>query len=432
MEDPPSRVGASRNPPTDESSKGAATKAKAQGFLELGLDPWLVQALAQMTIHHPTEIQRECIPPTLAGRDIIGGAKTGSGKTAAFALPIIQKLSEEPFGVFALVLTPTRELAFQIADQFRVLGKYIKMRTQVVVGGADIATQVASLVNRPHIVVATPGRLGDLIRTANDALHLSHLQFLVMDEADRLLGPSFQDDLHLIFDRIPKKRQTLLYTATMNDTLLSLQNQTEDPARKPFVHVCPNDIATVSSLVQTYVLAPSQVRETYLFYLLTQRDLANHSTIIFVTKCVSSELLRLLLRHLKIKCASLHSQMTLNERRDSVRRFRSGEIPVLIATDVASRGLDIPTVRLVINYELPLDPTTYIHRVGRTARAGLGGRAVSIVSERDLHLVKQIEERVKCQMQKQRVVESKVSEFMSFVNTAKRAANMLIGWLQPA
>ncbi|KAJ2016853.1 putative RNA helicase, partial [Coemansia sp. S610] len=184
-------------------------------FRELGLDQWLVDSLGAMAITQPTEIQRACIKPTLEGRDIIGGAKTGSGKTAAFALPILQKLSEDPYGVFALVLTPTRELAYQIADQFNVLGKGVNIKVTVAIGGVDMMTQALELARRPHIVVATPGRLADHIESSSNAIHFQRVRYLVLDEADRLLTDTFAPDLAVIMDAIPRRRQTLLFTATM-------------------------------------------------------------------------------------------------------------------------------------------------------------------------------------------------------------------------
>ncbi|KAF9961210.1 hypothetical protein BGZ70_008337, partial [Mortierella alpina] len=191
-------------------------------FGQLGLASWLVNALKAMSISKPSEIQTKCIPEILAGRDVIGGAKTGSGKTAAFALPILQKLSEDPYGVFAVILTPTRELAFQIAEQFNVLGKTINLKDVVVVGGLDMMTQAIALSKRPHIIIATPGRLRDHINSSGDSMNLSRVKFLVLDEADRLLTETFADDLGGILEALPKKRQTLLFTATMTDAVLEL------------------------------------------------------------------------------------------------------------------------------------------------------------------------------------------------------------------
>ncbi|KAG0009911.1 hypothetical protein BGZ80_001941, partial [Entomortierella chlamydospora] len=345
-----------------------------------------------MSITSPSEIQTKCIPEILKGRDVIGGAKTGSGKTAAFALPILQKLSEDPYGVFAVILTPTRELAFQIAEQFNVLGKSINLKDVVIVGGLDMMTQAIALSKRPHIIIATPGRLRDHINSSKDAMHLSKVKFLVLDEADRLLTETFAEDLGGILEVLPKKRQTLLFTATMTDAVLELaQPNPEDATTNrpsssssssssssakppPFVYQCKTSVSTVSTLTQSYIFIPSHLRETYLTYLLRSDDFAKKSTIIFCGRCRTAE--------------------TLRERLNSLAKFRGGITSVLIATDVGSRGLDIPSVLLVMNYDIPRDPTDYIHRVGRTARAGRGGQAISIVTERDISLVQDIESRI--------------------------------------
>ncbi|RUP24981.1 hypothetical protein BC936DRAFT_138865 [Jimgerdemannia flammicorona] len=358
-------------------------------FAELGLNDWLVDSLRAMSIRAPSEIQSACIPPILAGRDVIGGAKTGSGKTAAFALPILQKLSEDPYGVFALVLTPTRELAFQIAEQFRVLGKSINAKESVVVGGLDMMKQALDLSRRPHIIIATPGRLRDHIQSSPNAVHLSRLRFLVLDEADRLLSSTFASDLETILSHVPSKRQTLLFTATMTESILAL----EHADNRPFVHRCNASVSTVATLEQRYVFVPSHVRETYLAYLLRCDEFEGRSTIVFCGRCATAEMVTVMLKELGVRCTALHSQMTQQERLDSLGKFRAEVIKVLVATDVGSRGLDIPTVQLVLNYDVPRDPTDYIHRVGRTARAGRGGQAVTIVSERDVQLVQNIEAR---------------------------------------
>ncbi|KAJ2811435.1 putative RNA helicase [Coemansia furcata] len=428
-------------------------------FRELGLDQWLVDALGAMAITQPTEIQRACIKPTLEGRDIIGGAKTGSGKTAAFALPILQKLSEDPFGVFALVLTPTRELAYQIADQFNVLGKGVNVKVTVAIGGVDMMTQALELARRPHIVVATPGRLADHIESSANAIHLQRVRYLVLDEADRLLTDTFAPDLATIMDAIPRRRQTLLFTATMTQSILDLRDRPSQATegegevpRVPFVHLCEADESTVASLVQNYIFVPSHVKEAYLVHLLmsnvgklekrARNRLADaqdtdsedekaakvgsvgqdKSIIIFVGQCKTAESLRVMLHELGFRVTALHSKMAQQERLNSLARFRAEAVRILIATDVGSRGLDIPSVELVINMHVPRDADEYIHRVGRTARAGRGGRAVTIMSERDIDLIHNIEERVGKKLELLPMSEKKVLDGMGKVLTAKRVA----------
>ncbi|KAJ2234788.1 putative RNA helicase [Coemansia sp. RSA 1722] len=422
-------------------------------FQALGLDQWLVDSLKAMAITQPTEIQRACIQPILRGQDIIGGAKTGSGKTAAFALPILQQLSEDPYGIFAVILTPTRELAYQIAEQFTVLGKGVNIKVSVVIGGVDMIAQALELARRPHIVVATPGRLADHIES-NNTMHLRGVRYLVLDEADRLLTDTFAPDLAVIMKAIPRERQTLLFTATMTESILALRDrprkQADGNSQRPFVHLCDTrEGSTVSSLVQNYIFVPSHVKEAYLVHLLmsnvsklekrsnslladdnsdddetsdTKPLGTDKSIIIFVGQCKTAETLRVMLFELGFRVTALHSKMPQQERLASLGKFRAQVVRILIATDVGSRGLDIPSVEMVINMHVPRDPDEYVHRVGRTARAGRGGRAVTIMSERDIKLIHNIEARVGKQMEELRLSESKVLEGMGKVLAAKRAA----------
>ncbi|CAO3659170.1 unnamed protein product [Umbelopsis vinacea] len=408
------------------SSEAALVRAKSNdtSFEDLGLSNWLVEALASLSIRKPSEIQKACIPSILANKDVIGGAKTGSGKTAAFALPILQKLSEDPYGIFALVLTPTRELAFQIAEQFRVLGRGVNIKETVVVGGLDMMQQALELSRRPHVVIATPGRLRDHIQSSSGAADLRRIKYLVMDEADRLLSDTFTEDLEVIFNNIPEKRQTLLFTATMTDSILALSEAEEDPKKRPFLYQCDTSISTVSTLDQYYVFVPSHVREVYLVHVLKSEDYTGKSTIIFCGRCKTAEIITVMLKELGIRCTALHSDMSQQERLNSLGKFRAQVIDVLVATDVGSRGLDIPTVELVLNYDIPRDPTDYIHRVGRTARAGRGGQALSIVSERDVQLIQNIEAKTNKQMEEYKINENKILEELSEVTTAKRVARM--------
>ncbi|KAJ3277029.1 hypothetical protein HDV01_000081 [Terramyces sp. JEL0728] len=396
-------------------------------FQNINVKPWLITALNQLSIKNPSEIQSACIPPILEGQDVIGSAKTGSGKTAAFALPILQKLGEDPFGVFALVLTPTRELAFQIAEQFRVLGTNIGLKQSVIVGGLDMMTQAIELAQKPHIVVATPGRLADHIKNSANAIHFKRIKFLVLDEADRMLTDNFADDLEVIFDVLPKKRQTLLFSATMTPEIEEIQFSS---AKKPFVYSCASRYDTVDQLDQKYLFIPSGVREAYLSYIL-QNDFAGKTVIIFASKPRGCEILRIMLKEMGLRSTSLHSQMSQNERLGSLAKFKSGIVPILISTDVGSRGLDIPTVQAVVNYELPADATDYIHRIGRTARAGRGGLSISIVTERDIQILLNIEEKTsnlkltsEKKMAEYAVPEKPVLELLNQVNLAKREASM--------
>ncbi|EIW61441.1 DEAD-domain-containing protein [Trametes versicolor FP-101664 SS1] len=430
----------------------------------MGISSALVGALSKLSINAPTEIQAACIPPLLQGRDCIGNAKTGSGKTIAFALPILQKLSLDPYGIFALVLTPTRELAFQIAEQFAVLGAPLSLRTAVVVGGIDMMAQALELGNRPHVVVATPGRIVDLLRSTSGEWDLSRIKFLVLDEADRLLTSSFAPELSYLFNILPKERQTSLFTATLTDAVERIADASPKPGKqKPFVHRMTARVETVETLKQYYILVPSHIREAYLYHFLCNPPESTHHlrrappekvkptkkgskakarpskkkasedpdaieqpppTIIFCMRPRTAAYLTHLLQTLHIRATALHSRLTQRERLSSLALFRASVVPVLVSTDVGARGLDIEDVALVVNWDLPAESEEYTHRVGRTARAGKGGLAVSFVTERDEERVLKVEERIGTKLAELDLPEGKVLEQLNTVATAKRLANM--------
>ncbi|KAJ3210644.1 hypothetical protein HK099_008194 [Clydaea vesicula] len=428
--------------------------------------------MTELSIKFPTPIQVNCIPEILNGKDVIGSAKTGSGKTAAFALPILQKLSEDPFGIFAVVLTPTRELAFQIAEQFKVLGTGINLKQVVVVGGLDMMQQAIELSKKPHIIIATPGRFADHIKSSHEAVDLRRLRFLVLDEADRLLSESFEEDLECILDNLPtNKRQTLLFSATMTKEIEELKFG----GNPPFVYSGNTRYDTVDKLDQRYLLIPFTVKDVYLVYCLKEKfgieqvekksdntivnghgkksivkkkkpnlkiqdeneennikselntSVEKKSLIIFGGKWKTCERLYLMLRELGFKCTALHSRLSQKERLASIAKFKGGIVPILITTDVGSRGLDIPTVSTVINYDLPADPTDYIHRIGRTARAGRGGVALSLITERDVEVLLNIEKSTKKKLiEFEGLIENEVLDLMNEVSVAKRVANLTL------
>lgn len=373
----------------------------SSSFEELGVSKWLCEALKSMKIFSPTLVQQGCIPKILQGYDCIGGAKTGSGKTIAFALPMLTRWSEDPVGIFGLVLTPTRELALQIAEQFAALGASLNIRISVIVGGEDIVKQAIELEKRPHFVIATPGRLADHILNSGEETisGLRRVRYLVLDEADRLLSNSFGKDLERCFAVLPSsaERQTLLFTATITDAVRSLKDRPTPKGKSPvYIHEVDtvDKVAIPSTLNVSYVFVPSYVKEAYLDSILSLEKYKDSTAIIFVNRTITAEILRRTLRKLEYRVASLHSEMPQSERTNSIHRFKATAARILIATDVASRGLDIPTVELVINFDIPADADDFIHRVGRTARAGRRGDAISIVTERDVDRVLGIEERI--------------------------------------
>uniref|UniRef100_A0A6Q2Z5X6 Probable ATP-dependent RNA helicase DDX49 n=1 Tax=Esox lucius TaxID=8010 RepID=A0A6Q2Z5X6_ESOLU len=390
-------------------------------FASLGLSDWLIQQCKQMGISKPTPIQENCVPPILEGRDCMGCAKTGSGKTAAFVLPVLQKLSEDPYGIYCLVLTPTRELAYQIAEQFRVLGKPMGLRDCIIVGGMDMIKQALELSKKPHIVVATPGRLADHIRSS-DTFSIKKIQFLILDEADRLLEQGcadFTKDLEVILGAVPAKRQTLLFSATLTDTLQELK---AIAMNQPFFWESKSEVRTVEELDQRFILTPEKVKDAYLVHLIQkfQDEHDDWSIMIFTSTCKNCQILTMMLQKFNFPTISLHSMMKQKQRFANLSMFKSSVYKILIATDVASRGLDIPTVQVVINHNTPGLPKTYIHRVGRTARAGRHGVSITLVTQYDIHLVHSIEENTQTKLKEYPVEEKEVLKILTQVNVTRR------------
>ncbi|KAK1751573.1 ATP-dependent RNA helicase DBP8 [Echria macrotheca] len=373
-------------------------------FDSLGVRPWLVQSLSNMAIKRPTGIQKASIPEILKGRDCIGGSRTGSGKTVAFAVPILQKWAENPSAIFAVVLTPTRELALQIYEQFKAISSPQSLKAILITGGSDMRPQAIALAQRPHVVIATPGRLADHIRTSGEdtICGLRRVRFVVLDEADRLLAngavgsmlPDVEECLSVLPP--PAERQTLLFTATMTPEVRALKSMPRQPGREPVfsIEVDTQQLAIPSTLNQMHLQVPVTHREHYLHMFLLTPANVDKSAIIFCNRTATADFLHHLLRLLDHRVTALHSKLPQRQRIDNLGRFRASAARILVATDVAARGLDIPEVKLVINYDIPRDPDDYIHRVGRTARAGRKGDAVTFVGQRDVDLVLAIEERV--------------------------------------
>ena len=339
----------------------------------------------------------------LEGRDCIGGSRTGSGKTMAFAIPILQQWAMDPVGIFAVILTPTRELALQIYEQLKAISAPQAMKVLLITGGTDMREQALGLSRRPHIVVATAGRLADHVRTSGEdtICGLRRARIVVLDEADRMLASgkgSMLPDVEECLSALPpsKDRQTLLFTATVTAEVRALK-ELPRPAGKAEVFVCEVDtqvLAVPSSLDQRYLQVPVTHRESFLHILLLTPVNVEKSTIIFCNRTATANLLTHLLRLLEHRVTALHSALPQRQRIDNLARFRASAARILVATDVAARGLDIAEVGLVINYDVPRDPDDYIHRVGRTARAGRKGTAITMVGQRDVQLVLAIEQRV--------------------------------------
>nr|XP_025671009.1 DEAD-box ATP-dependent RNA helicase 10 isoform X1 [Arachis hypogaea]XP_025671010.1 DEAD-box ATP-dependent RNA helicase 10 isoform X1 [Arachis hypogaea] len=358
-----------------------------QTFKDLGLSEELVETCDKLGWKNPLKIQSEAIPLALQGKDVIGLAQTGSGKTGAFALPILHALLEapRPNDFFACVLSPTRELAIQIAEQFEALGSGIGVKCAVLVGGIDMVQQSIKIAKQPHIIVGTPGRVLDHLKNTK-GFSLNRLKYLVLDEADRLLNEDFEESLNEIIQLIPRERRTFLFSATMTKKVQKLQRVC---LRNPVKIEAASKYSTVDTLKQQYRFLPAKHKDCYLVYILT--EMAGSTSMVFTRTCDSTRLLALILSNLGLKAIPINGHMTQSKRLGALNLFKSGARNILICTDVASRGLDIPTVDVVINYDIPTNSKDYIHRVGRTARAGRSGVAISLVNQYELEWYIQIE-----------------------------------------
>lgn len=391
--------------------------AGEKSFADLGVTESLCEACASMGFKAPTAIQRESIPISLSGKDIIGLAETGSGKTAAFALPILQALLDKPQPMFGLVMAPTRELAYQISQQFEALGSLINVKCAVLVGGMDMVPQAIALGKRPHIIVATPGRLLDHLENTK-GFSLRQLKYLVMDEADRLLDLDFGPILDKILKVLPFDRHTMLFSATMSTKLDSL---TRAALRNPVrVNISSSSYQTVKNLLQRYIFIPHKYKDIYLISLL--HTFAGQTCILFTRTVNETQRLAFLLRSLGRSAIPLHGQMNQSARLGALNKFRSGGKEILVATDVAARGLDIPSVDLVLNFDLPPDSKTYVHRVGRTARAGKSGVAISMVTQYDIEIFQRIEKALAQKLEEYPTEREEVMVFAERVGEAQRVA----------
>lgn len=355
-------------------------------FKDLGICSELCVACEKLGFKKPTPIQSESIPYALQKKDLIALAVTGSGKTAAFVLPILQSLLETPTPLFAIILTPTRELAIQISEQSEALGAFIGLKTCVLVGGLDLMQQAISLSKKPHIIIGTPGRVTDHLQNTK-GFNLNAVRYLVLDEADKLLNMDFGKEIDMIVAACPQERTTFLFSATMTNKVQKLQRAC---LRKDAVKIqVSTKYQTVDTLSQEFLFVPATHKDTYLQAVL--KKFAGNSVIVFTETTVSASKLTLLLNKLNFKAVALFGKLTQDKRLESLNKFKSKGKNILVATEVASRGLDIPAVDIVINYDVPVQSKNYIHRVGRTARAGRAGKAITIVTQYDVVLFQRVE-----------------------------------------
>lgn len=398
----------------------------ASTFASFQLNRALLRGLAALQFHKPTPIQARTIPLALAGKDIVAGAVTGSGKTAAFLVPILERLSYRERGVEdaksrVVVLCPTRELAIQCHSVGQALARFMDVRFCLCVGGLSLKVQEAELKRRPDILVATPGRLIDHMRNSS-SFGMEDIEILVMDEADRMLEDGFQDELNEIVRICPAKRQTMLFSATMTEDVDQLVRLS---LRQPVRLFVDPKRATAARLVQEFVRVrvPSQARgrelqvaedqqRASLLLTLCMRTF-RAQVIIFVRSKKLAHQLKILFGLLGLSAAELHGDLSQEQRLQSLTQFRDGKVDFLLATDLASRGIDIRGVQTVINYDMPAQMEPYLHRVGRTARAGRQGRAVTLVGESDRRLLKAVLKRTPPEQVKHRLMPGDVVQQLS-------------------
>ncbi len=365
-------------------------------FNTLALDPKLLRAVEESGYTAMTPIQAKAIPIVLAGRDVMGAAQTGTGKTAAFTLPLLQKMlrhesasmSPARHPVRALVLAPTRELADQVADNVKKYAKHSQLRSLVVFGGIDMKPQTLALKAGVEVLIATPGRLLDHIEAKNAVLN--QVEYVVLDEADRMLDIGFLPDLQRILSYLPKARQTLLFSATFSPEIRKLANSyLQDPV---LVEVArPN--ATATNVEQRFYSVGDDDKRRAVLQLLKSRGITQ--AIIFVNSKLGAARLARSFERDGLKTAALHGDKSQDERLKSLASFKAGEVDLLVATDVAARGLDIADLPAVFNFDVPFNAEDYVHRIGRTGRAGASGLAVTLVSRDDIRLVTDIEKLIK-------------------------------------
>lgn len=361
-------------------------------FLSLGLSRSLLKALDKQNYTQPYPIQQEAIPAILEGKDVLGIAQTGSGKTASFALPILQQFQTKPLAknrfIKALILVPTRELAVQVGDVFQLFGEKLPRRIKMlsIFGGVSINTQMINLQG-VELLVATPGRLLDLVDS--NAIDLSEVDILVLDEADKMLNLGFKEEMTKIFSLLPEKRQNLLFSATLGKEINTI---TEFLLQHPVKIEVKEETKNLDLIKQTAYSVTEERKGPLLRYLIKEN--AMQQVLVFTSSVHRADAVVEKLKIHGIESAALHSKKSQGARTDALSNFKTGKVKVLVATDLASRGIDIQFLPYVINYELPRSPKDYIHRIGRTGRAETSGDAISLVCEAEQHHFKIIQKKM--------------------------------------
>lgn len=370
-------------------------------YEDSGLDERIIRAVTDMGFENMSPIQEAAIPVMMEGKDIIGQAQTGTGKTAAFGIPLLQQVDPDNKHLQAVVLCPTRELAMQAADDIRDFAKYMSgIKVLAVYGGQDISRQIKALSNGVQIVVGTPGRVMDHMR--RHTMKLKSVKVLVLDEADEMLDMGFREDIETILQGMPEERQTALFSATMPKPILDITKKYQNDAE--FIKMTPREI-TVAAIEQAYYRVPQKMKEEVLTRLMDYYNPAR--SLIF---CNTKRMVDQLSESLKGKgylCDGLHGDLSQNQRDTVMNLFRSGRINILIATDVAARGIDVSGVEAVFNYDIPEDIEYYVHRIGRTGRAGKSGKSFTLVGGREMYKLREIEKICHTTIEERRVPNAK-------------------------
>lgn len=362
-------------------------------FEKLGLSPYISKSISKLGFLKPFEIQEQTIPPILKGKDVMGIAKTGSGKTLCFVAPLLQKIQHQQYeksrAIKALILVPTRELAVQIELTFAGLQEALRreVQTQAVYGGTSINPQMKNLYGT-EILIATPGRLLDLLD--HNAFTLDQLQYLVIDEADKMFQLGFGDEMNRILKAVPAKKQSILFSATLNDKVDEIKSTLKiDPL---VVEVKQEQKDEIENIEQIAYQVDAETKGPFLRYLIKSQDLKQ--VLVFVSSTRTADNLVEKLKKNKIKAMAIHSKKSQGARMDNLEDFKLGDVQVLVATDLIGRGIHIEGLPTVINYELPRSPLDYVHRIGRTGRANQTGKAITLLTEEDLHHFKVIQKKM--------------------------------------
>lgn len=358
-----------------------ATTPQSQSFEGLGIAPKLFQILVQNKFTIPTPIQLQSIPVAIEGKDVMGIAQTGTGKTLAFGIPMLQRLAQ--LKGRGLVILPTRELAIQVDESMQKIGKPLGLKTSVLIGGEPISRQIRSLRQNPHIIIGTPGRINDHLE--HNSIDLSKVSILVLDEADRMLDMGFEPQIKRILAKVPKDRQTMLFSATMPDQIVKIATSyMKIPIR---IEVAPAGSTARDVAQEVFFVARDQKIS------LLEKILNEHkgSILVFTRTKFGAKKIAHALRQLKHTSSEIHSNRSLAQRREALEGFKIGKYRILVATDIAARGIDVTGIELVVNYDLPENPEDYVHRIGRTGRAGRVGKAISLATPDQKYDVRSIE-----------------------------------------